>query len=154
MLNIFRNLLDKVREELRLPEGTITHSTILTEQQLMSVALMQMVASADFNASEQEAAVTRHYLQTELGLNAQDAETVYQQAQKLADNSVSLHEFTSKLKQLSYENRLDLLTSLWQVAYADKSVDPNEEAMLRKIADLLFIRHADYIQCKLAVTAN
>ena len=30
-------------------------------------------------------------------------------------------------------------------------LDPNEEAMLRKIADLLFIRHSDYIQTKLAV---
>ena len=37
-----------------------------------------------------------------------------------------------------------------QLAWADGSVDPNEEMMLRKVADLLFIRHSDFIKAKLA----
>ena len=72
-------------------------------------------------------------------------------ADKQAQDATSLHQFTAQLKQLSYEARLTLLDSLWQQAYADGVLDPNEEAMLRKIADLLFIRHSDYIQAKLAV---
>jgi uncharacterized tellurite resistance protein B-like protein len=51
---------------------------------------------------------------------------------------------------LSETERLVLLNQLWQLAWADGNVDPNEEMMLRKVADLLFIRHSDFIKAKLA----
>ncbi|MDX3774958.1 TerB family tellurite resistance protein [Chromatiaceae bacterium AAb-1] len=154
MLNVFRGLLDKVKEEFCIAAATPKHNSILTEPQLMSVALMLVVSHADFETAEQEAAMTLHYLKSELGLNDTQATQAFEEAQQLADNSVSLHEFTSKLKTLDYDDRVSLLGSLWQIAYADKILDPNEEAMLRKIADLLFIRHSDYIQCKLSAAPS
>lgn len=150
MFNLFRTLLDKVNTDYKsaphaaLPDG-------VTEQQLISVSLMLMVSSADFDHSKEETELARNYLQTEFLLSAEDAERVFSIAKQQVDNAISLHEFTSKLRHLSYEDRLDLLTALWQIAYVDDHLDPHEEAMIRKIADLLFIRHRDFIQCKLAV---
>jgi uncharacterized tellurite resistance protein B-like protein len=37
---------------------------------------------------------------------------------------------------------------LWQVAYADGSLDPYEEALVRKIADLIYVPHREFIQAK------
>ena len=38
---------------------------------------------------------------------------------------------------------------MWKVAAVDGRVDPHEEHLLRKVADLLYVSHADYIRAKL-----
>ena len=37
---------------------------------------------------------------------------------------------------------------LWRVAYADGCLDPYEEALVRKIADLIYVPHRDFIRTK------
>ncbi|WNO62128.1 TerB family tellurite resistance protein [Rheinheimera sp. MMS21-TC3] len=154
MLQLFKTLLDN----LNPTDSNAQHqpSTVcgLSSEQFASVSLMLMVANADFNLTVEETALVEQYLQRELGLTNVEAKEVCEQAIKRADEAVSLHEFTTQLKQLSYATRLQLMQQLWQQAYIDHELDPNEEAMLRKIADLLFIRHSDYIQAKLRVIDN
>ncbi|HSG51749.1 MAG TPA: TerB family tellurite resistance protein [Rheinheimera sp.] len=150
MFQLFKTLLDKVNDSLSAPAGNTLHYG-LNETELACVALMLMVAHADFNDSEQEHALAVNYVKQEFALSDSDAEAAVRLADRQAKDAISLHQFTSRLKQLSYDARLALMDNLWQQAYADGVLDPNEEAMLRKIADLLFIRHSDYIQAKLAV---
>jgi len=38
---------------------------------------------------------------------------------------------------------------MWRVAYADGQLDKHEEGIIRRVADLLHIRHNEYIRCKL-----
>ena len=38
--------------------------------------------------------------------------------------------------------------SLWQVAFADGRLDAHENHFMRKIGDLLYIPHADYVAAK------
>ena len=153
MFQLFKTLLDKVNDSLSAPAGNTLHYG-LNETELACVALMLMVAHADFNDSEQEHALAVNYVKQEFALSDGDAEAAVRLADRQAKDAISLHQFTSRLKQLSYDARLALLDNLWQQAYADGVLDPNEEAMLRKIADLLFIRHSDYIQAKLAVCSG
>ena len=40
---------------------------------------------------------------------------------------------------------------MWQVAYADNVLDPIEEAIIRKVAELLYVNHSDFIRAKLSV---
>ena len=40
---------------------------------------------------------------------------------------------------------------MWQVAYADGHLDHYEEHLIRRVADLLYVEHRDFIQAKLAV---
>jgi uncharacterized tellurite resistance protein B-like protein len=37
---------------------------------------------------------------------------------------------------------------LWRVAYADGRVDPHEDALVRKVADLLYLPQAAYVKAK------
>lgn len=150
MFQLFKTLLDKVNDGLAVPAASKTQHG-LHDAELACVSLMLMVAHADFASSEAELNLATRYVQQEFGLSDSDARAAVALADKQAAEAISLHEFTSRLKQLSYDARLALLDNLWQQAYADGVLDPHEEAMLRKIADLLFIRHSDYIQSKLAV---
>lgn len=151
MLQFFKTLLDNFETTAVPAEHDLDAVCGLSQQQFASVSLMLMLANADFNLANEETALVEQYLQRELALSASEAKQVCQQAIKRADEAVSLHEFTTELKQLNYDTRLKLMEQLWQQAYIDNELDPNEEAMLRKIADLLFIRHSDYIQTKLKV---
>jgi uncharacterized tellurite resistance protein B-like protein len=150
MFQLFKTLLDKVNDGMAAPAVSSTPFG-LNETELACVSLMLMVAHADFSSSNAEQALATEYVKREFSLNDADASSVVAMADKQANEAISLHQFTARLKQLSYDARLTLLDNLWQQAYADGVLDPNEEAMLRKIADLLFIRHSDYIQAKLAV---
>ncbi|GAB58904.1 TerB family tellurite resistance protein [Rheinheimera nanhaiensis] len=150
MFQLFKTLLDKVNDGLSMPAAA-PNTYGLNDAELASVALMLMVAHADFSSSEDEQQLALAYVKREFALSDSAALAVVQLADKQAADATSLHQFTRGLKQLSYNERLSLLDNLWQQAYADGVLDPNEEAMLRKIADLLFIRHSDYIQAKLAV---
>lgn len=153
MFNVLKNLLEKANSDW---QGSARQQQPwleagLTEQQYLAVVLMLQLSHADFNSEQQEHDVVLRYLQQEFKLTAVAAEPVFSAALAQAGDATCLHGFTSKLKELPYAERLALLDQLWKVAFADGELEPNEEAMLRKIADLLFIRHSDYIQSKLAL---
>lgn len=41
---------------------------------------------------------------------------------------------------------------MWLVAFADQHLDPVEEAIIRKVAELLYVNHSDFIRAKLTVS--
>ncbi|MDD4862743.1 MAG: TerB family tellurite resistance protein [Alishewanella agri] len=152
MFNFLKNLLEKASEGLAGSAGqqAVWQNAGLSETQFMAVVLLLQLSHADFDSTEQEQQLVLGYLQREYQLAPAIAQQVLAQANQLAADATCLHAYTSKLKVLSETERLVLLNQLWQLAWADGSVDPNEEMMLRKVADLLFIRHSDFIKAKLA----
>jgi len=152
LFNFLKNLLEKASEGLAGSAGqqAVWQNAGLSETQFMAVVLLLQLSHADFDSTEQEQQLVLGYLQREYQLAPDIAQQVLAQANQLAADATCLHAYTSKLKVLSETERLVLLNQLWQLAWADGSVDPNEEMMLRKVADLLFIRHSDFIKAKLA----
>ena len=49
----------------------------------------------------------------------------------------------------SLDERIKIVTLLWKVAYADGELANIEEHIIRKIADLLHLRHSEYIATKI-----
>jgi uncharacterized tellurite resistance protein B-like protein len=152
LFNFLKNLLEKASGGLAGSAGqqAVWKNAGLSESQFMAVVLLLQLSHADFDSTEQEQQLVLGYLQREYQLAPDIAQQVLAQANQLAADATCLHAYTSKLKVLSETERLALLNQLWQLAWADGSVDPNEEMMLRKVADLLFIRHSDFIKAKLA----
>ncbi len=50
---------------------------------------------------------------------------------------------------LSMEEKRHLILLLWRLAGADNDVDVHEEYTIRRIADLLYVSHEDFIAAKL-----
>lgn len=121
-------------------------------QELAVAQLLLEIARADFAADSVEIAAIRDLLGRSYGLSGDRLDTLLRQAEAHAAGSVSLHDTVVAInRQVSAERKLELLSMLWQVAYADGRLDKYEEALLRKLADLLFVSHADFIREKLAV---
>ncbi|MFM2485633.1 tellurite resistance TerB family protein [Celerinatantimonas yamalensis] len=122
-----------------------------TEQlKLATAALLIQVSAADANESGDEQKVIYQRLCHLLALNENESRNLYIEAQKASDDAVSVYEFTRKVKALDYQQRCKIINALWHVAYADGRLDPQEEALIRKVADLIYLDHKDFIQTKLA----
>ena len=118
---------------------------------LAIAALLCQVSQADHSVDEQEEEAKIQMLGKLLSLTKADAKALLQEAALRSENSASLYEFTDQLRDLSHQQRFELIQSMWQVAYADNVLDPIEEAIIRKVAELLYVNHSDFIRAKLSV---
>lgn len=136
---------------LKAPE---TESTEQKEQrlQLACAALLLELCSADATIDPQELSSIKHILHECFGLRETALDELWQLAKAEARNATSLYQFTSLInEEYDYAAKTRLLENLWRVAYADGRLDRYEEHMIRKVSDLLYLSHKDFIQTKLAV---
>lgn len=133
----------------QLIEGSdLSHSSTFSPN-LAIACLLCEVAGADHEIDEREQATKRSLIMHLLSLNEEETEVLLQQAQVKSNESASIYDFTSQLRDLPQEIRYDLIKSMWDVAYADGELDPLEDAVIRKTAELLYVDHRDFIRAKL-----
>ena len=116
-----------------------------------AAVLLVEVARADYQRAPAERAALRAGLAREFGVAEAALDALLDEAELRAKQSVSLFDFVQALNRaLAPDAKRALLDLLWEVAHADGHVDPHEEHLLRRIADLLHVPHADFIRGKLA----
>lgn len=122
---------------------------------LAAAALLVEVARADFNLDEKEQIAMAGLLTESLALPAEEVDEIIRLALAESREAASLHPFTSLIHaHYSYGEKVSLMEQLWQVAFADGRLDKYEEHLLRKIAELLYLPHRDYLQAKHRVQAR
>jgi uncharacterized tellurite resistance protein B-like protein len=68
------------------------------------------------------------------------------------EDAVSLYPFVRLINDhFTAEQKRQIVEATWRVAFADRRLDKYEEAQIRKIADLLYVPHKDFIMTKLRV---
>lgn len=123
------------------------------DKRLAAAVLLLETARADYAHHELELDAVREGLAREFGVAPEALAPLLADAEQRAKHSVSLHEFVQTLNRaLDVEEKRSLLRLLWQVAYADGKIEPLEEHLLRRLADLLHLPHADFIRAKLAAS--
>ena len=66
-----------------------------------------------------------------------------------SENSVSFYEFIEDINNdYSKDEKLSLIKFLWNVAYADKVLEVNEERLIRRIAELIKIKDVEVLKLK------
>ena len=119
--------------------------------EIACAVLLCEVMRADSVFTEKEQNELSTILTTQFDLTAQEVSTILEQAFELSENASDFYQFTSTLNQYySLDERIKIVTLLWQVAYADGELANIEEHIIRKIADLLHLRHSEYIATKIA----
>ena len=69
--------------------------------------------------------------------------------EKYSQDSVSFYEFVEDInKYYSKEEKLSLLSFMWQIAYADNKLEVEEEKIIRRFADLIRIKDLDVLKLK------
>lgn len=139
---MFKHILEWFKGTEETPE----HSN---DTERAAAALMVEVALADDNLDPSEKQALPEMLKSHTGLTTQECVSLIETAEQEVDHAVSLHQFTSHLnKALDLEKKTQLLTRLWSIALADNHIDKYEDHTIRKISDLLHLRHSEFMQCK------
>ena len=122
---------------------------------LASAALLIETARADFTQDAEEEAALENLLCRSLSLPQKEAHALIAQASGQVEAATSLYEFTRVINDhYGPGEKLELITAMWQVAYADGDLDKYEEHLIRQVAELIYVPHADYIRSKLAAKAD
>lgn len=122
---------------------------------LATATLLAEIMLQDDVWDRQELAACLKILQQQHGLSKTEAEVLLDSGKQSALQAVDYHQFTSLLnKEFDQEQKIRLIENLWQLAYADKRLDKYEEHAIRKIADLLYVSHSDFIAAKHRVEAE
>ncbi len=118
--------------------------------ELATAALMIEISLADDHIHDEERRIIKELLHKNFELDSDEIDNLITLAEEEVDHAVSLYEFTRLLNDsLSMPDKINIIENLWRVAYADSVVDKYEEYYIRKVSDLLYIGHSDYIQSKL-----
>ena len=118
-------------------------------RELASAALLVEVARADFEITPEELARLIGLLAKTFNLDQEAVDLVAQQAQDQVENAVSLHDFTRVInEQCSPEERNELIGLMWEVAVADGDISKFEDHLIRRVADLLYVSHQEFIRLK------
>ncbi|MGH8426526.1 MAG: TerB family tellurite resistance protein [Gammaproteobacteria bacterium] len=120
--------------------------------ELALAALLVEMMRADYRSDPGEREMAQRMLARRFGLDAETAKRLLAQGERAADRAVSLFEHTRALDVgLDEQEKFAVIEALWEVAFADGSLDGNEDYLAHKVGDLLHVRHSDLIRIKVAV---
>ncbi|WP_168015676.1 TerB family tellurite resistance protein [Halomonas salinarum] len=120
--------------------------------ELATAALLCEVVRADYHHDSRELAALRDMLVRHFSLDEAAVDELMALARQEVDSAVDHYQFVSLIKErYGYEQRMELIRLMWQLAYADGELSPLEEHRIRRLADLLHVRHSDFIRTKLSV---
>ena len=139
MLNIFKK--KKVTQDIQKnPEFEI---------ELIGAVLAYEIARPDGDISDLELnLLIEEIKKISKKVNKTDEE-IFSIIETYSKDSVSFHEFIADINNdFSKEEKLSLISFLWDVAFADSQLDVDEERLIRRIADLIRIKDIEVLKLK------
>jgi len=141
MINLFKDIFKKKssKKEEKIDEN------------LACAILLIEVSYADFKIDNTE-------INSIISLFEKNFKLSKQESEWLNDKALNLHKDTNCLRKYikiinnnyTKEQKNNLIKMAWQVARADNIVDKHEEYMIRKLSDLLYVDHIDFIKSKIS----
>ena len=144
MINAIRQFFDS---RLNADDAAKTDEQRL---RLATAALLVEMMRMDDAIEPEERDAVMDALRTKFGLTGADAAELVRLAEDEAQAATDYFQFTSLInRHYSPEDKAQVIEHLWEVAYADGTLDRHEEHFMRKIADLLYVPYKSYIGAKL-----
>lgn len=119
------------------------------EIELTAVVLAYEIARADGNILESELNILMKEVTAISDKVNKTNDEIFNIIEEFSKNSISFYEFIEDINnEFLYEDKLQLLNFLWEVAYADSILEINEERLIRRIADLIKVKDIDVLKIK------
>ena len=121
----FFNKKDKKKSDIDISLSKIT-------------ALLIHAAKIDENYTDKEEEIIKKTL-LHLGLEEKNISSTIAEAKIIENNSNQILDFTQETKNLSDQNKIKIVESLWSIIYSNKDADEYETNLMRRLAGLLYI---------------
>lgn len=110
------------------------------ELALAVAALLIEAARMDDDFDTGERATIERLLAGRFALAPAAVQALVEDAEAAVRHSTQVFPFTQQIcRRLEPEARVRIIEMLWEVAYADGSLDPQEDMLLRRIAGLIYV---------------
>ena len=120
-----------------------------TSLELSVAVLLVEMARADHQLAEAEEATIRELLHEKFELTGDAAENLLHEARVVAEDSVSMHDFTRAIHEgMDYDEKQRVIEMLWRVALADRNLDKYEDYLIGKLGELLYVSRGDVIRLR------
>ena len=137
-------LLERLRGQIDESQGSNEHLIALS-----AATLLLEVAWADHDIAAAELTAIRTALIDQFGLTEEETDAVIDESKQRHEEAVGVQDFTRTLVEaFDEQQRFELLTHLWRLAYSDTKIDRFEEHTIRRISELLYVSHARFIEAK------
>ena len=109
-----------------------------------AVALLVEAAVMDGDFGEAEREAIAGLIESRFGLEGADVEEMIALGEEALQRSNQLYAFTSVLKKgFDFEDRIEMIEMLWDVACADGEIHDFEANLVRRIAGLIHVSDRD-----------
>jgi uncharacterized tellurite resistance protein B-like protein len=133
------------------PDGVTSREATEQSLRLATAALLIEVTRADRQVTAVEHRAVTRALKTAFGLTEAETDRLVDLAEAEATQATSLYQFTHLIdKGFPPERKREVVALLWRVVFADAEMEKHEEALVRRVADLIHVPHKDYIDTKIA----
>ena len=117
--------------------------------QIATAALLLEMMRMDNQITDAERDSVATTLLRMFGLDTGQLKTLMDLAEQEASQASGYYQFTSLInKGFDADQKIHIIENLWYVAMSDGHLDAHETHLMRKIADLLYVRQADYVAAK------
>ena len=115
------------------------------------IALLLETSMADEILDDKEIDALKITLIKDFKIENDEVDELIAFAKENVEDSTSLYEFTRDINDsFSAEQRIQLIESMWKIAYADGNIDKYEEHIIRKVSNLIYVAHSDFIKAKIS----
>ena len=120
--------------------------------QVATCAVLLEMAKIDSEFSEEEQESLISILKKRYGLSNEDTEELILVSNEELEGSIDLWRFTNLInRNYAIEEKLEIIRTVWEIAYADGKLDQHEDNLMHKLANLLRLSHRQLIETKLKV---
>jgi uncharacterized tellurite resistance protein B-like protein len=125
-------------------EPGASESRNFDQLQVAVAALLVHCAAMDDSFDADERRTIERLLGEGFKLEPDAVRSLLKAAERRAEDSTQLYPFTRVvIDRLDESGRIQLIEMLWEVAYADGVLHPDEDALVRRIAGLLYVSDHD-----------
>lgn len=127
----------------------IKKESVAYDFELTAAVLAYEIARIDGEIDKEELEILMQELVSVAEKTNKDKLEILNIIESYSKNSVSFHDFIEDInRDYSKERKIDLLSFMWEVAYADSKLDIEEERLIRRVADLIKIKDIEVLKLK------
>ena len=123
----------------------------ISDINLAAAIILIEVSYSDFEIKDVEIEKIIKFFEKDLNLSKEKSIWLNNEAQKLHADTNCLRKYVKLINEnYNKEEKMRLINIAWKIAKADDEVDKYEEHRIRKISELLYLNHADFIKEKIS----
>ena len=116
---------------------------------LIALCLAFEVANADNDIDVRERNLILEKIKESIDLSVLTEKEIFDVIQEEGEKRVSFYDIINDINQnLDKKEKINVLKMLWEIAYADKILDVDEERIIRRSAEMLGIKPSIVLQTK------